>query len=97
MTKQSTSSQVIRTAALIAGILIPTAVSLMAIIEVRAITREAAIYNVICLAPDICAVHANNIWYRIDGVIDMDAITPDGYVFIPEIIVNNPKKEQQDE
>jgi hypothetical protein len=89
MTEKTATAQVVSTAALIACMIIPMAISVMAIIEVRAVSRVTVDHTVICFTPDICAVQSNNIWYRIDGVIDMDATIPDEYVPIPDTITNN--------
>ena len=94
MTNLSTTGEVMRTAALIAGIIIPIAVSIMAIVEVRSIDHIIVDHTVVCITSDTCAIHVNNIWYRIDGVIDMDEMIPDKYQpivpTIPEITIDIP-------
>jgi hypothetical protein len=66
---------------MIAVMVIPMAVSIMAIVQVKTLAVDTTVsHNVICFTPDNCAVEVNGIWYRIDGVIGMDATIPDDYI-----------------
>lgn len=58
---------------------IPTMISIFLAIEVNEITDATPQSRLICLTDDHCAMEVGGIWYRINGVIDMEDLIPDEY------------------
>lgn len=54
-------------------LIIPTILTIWLTLQVRAVDREP---EIVCLTPDQCVMEVQGVWYRISGVIDMDAIVP---------------------
>jgi hypothetical protein len=81
LNEPSLVGQAIKNGLIIALLLIPTAISIYVAIEVKSMdkTGHAANSDIICFNAELCVLEVHGIWYRIDGVIDMENTIPDEY------------------
>lgn len=83
-TNSSLASQAFGKAVMIALLVLPTAISIFIVLEVKGggMTSDHMTNNepqIVCFDTDVCAIEVNNKWYRISGVIRMDETVPEEY------------------
>jgi len=79
---ESLTGQTITKSIIFALLVIPSAISIFIAIEFKNFQVQDNIqdnYELICFTAESCALHIGNVWYKVNGIIDMEKIIPDEY------------------
>ena len=74
----SLAKQTFTKSIMMALLVIPTAISILLAIQIKNVHTQVE-HNIVCFTNDNCAIHVNGVWYKINGVIDMDSVIPQEY------------------
>lgn len=93
MSEPSLTGQAFKNGIMSVFLVVPTIVSIMVSFQLKTLEKNINIVDktapqIICFTAELCAIKVQDKWYRINGIIDLDAVTPDEY---KEVIPDPPE------